>query len=284
MHAHPAPLSMSLLRYGEVMDVNLVRDKETGKSKGFAFLMYEDQRSTVLAVDNLNGAQVLNRTLRVDHVKDYKQKKVKNEDGELVDPEEQSLNAKPEMIVGAYLSKRNDIVSQLRHYPDDASSESSVSSGPEIDPEDPMYEYLVAQRREEKAKKKAKKAKSKSGRKDETPEERRARKERKRAKKARKQIGKSDALKGVEDMLKQLNRRDPGRSQEDEAGEQFRHRSRSRDWNARMHSRSGSRSPRRTYARRNSHSRTPPRREVRERMHPDDREERSRRYDERDRR
>jgi len=41
---------MILCRYGEVVDVNLVRDKATGKSKGFAFLAYEDQRSTVLAV------------------------------------------------------------------------------------------------------------------------------------------------------------------------------------------------------------------------------------------
>ena len=82
------------------MDVNLPRDKETGKSKGFGFLMYEDQRSTVLAVDNLNGAKVLDRTLRVDHVKNYKQPKVKGEDGELQEREEQSLNAKPEMIIG----------------------------------------------------------------------------------------------------------------------------------------------------------------------------------------
>jgi hypothetical protein len=37
-------------RYGEVVDVNLVRDKGTGKSKGFAFIAYEDQRSTNLAV------------------------------------------------------------------------------------------------------------------------------------------------------------------------------------------------------------------------------------------
>lgn len=34
------------------MDVNLVRDKDSGKSRGFAFLAYEDQRSTVLAVGN----------------------------------------------------------------------------------------------------------------------------------------------------------------------------------------------------------------------------------------
>ncbi|PSN42179.1 hypothetical protein C0J52_09854 [Blattella germanica] len=59
-------------QYGEVVNLNLVRDKATGKSKGFCFLCYEDQRSTVLAVDNLNGIKLLGRTIRVDHVSDYK--------------------------------------------------------------------------------------------------------------------------------------------------------------------------------------------------------------------
>jgi RNA-binding motif X-linked protein 2 len=49
---------MFVPRYGEVVNLNLVRDKATGKSKGFCFLCYEDQRSTVLAVDNLNGVKV----------------------------------------------------------------------------------------------------------------------------------------------------------------------------------------------------------------------------------
>ena len=40
------------------MDVNLVRDKSSGKFKGYGFLCYEDQRSTILAVDNLNGIKV----------------------------------------------------------------------------------------------------------------------------------------------------------------------------------------------------------------------------------
>ena len=84
------------------MDVNLPRDKTTGKTRGFGFLMYEDQRSTVLAVDNLNGARVLERTLRVDHVKGYKQPRTKNGEGEWQESEEQSLNAKPELIVGTW--------------------------------------------------------------------------------------------------------------------------------------------------------------------------------------
>jgi RNA-binding motif X-linked protein 2 len=62
-------------QYGEIVDVHLVRDKTTGKSRGFAFLAYEDQRSTVLAVDNLNGARVSGRIVRVEHVDNYKKKR-----------------------------------------------------------------------------------------------------------------------------------------------------------------------------------------------------------------
>ncbi|KAH9948807.1 hypothetical protein B0H21DRAFT_844915 [Amylocystis lapponica] len=178
-------------QYGEVMDVNLPRDKDTGKTRGFGFLMYEDQRSTVLAVDNLNGANVMERTLRVDHVKNYKQPKVKGEDGERYEPEEQSFNAKPQLIIDG-----------------DAASESSEDDGPPIDLEDPMYDYLVAKRKEERAARKAKKGKSKpkgkKAHKDETPEERRARKERK---KLRKGAGKSEGTKAVEDLLNSLTGR-----------------------------------------------------------------------------
>ncbi|KAM6984619.1 RNA-binding motif protein, X-linked 2 [Aplochiton taeniatus] len=59
-------------QYGEIANINLVRDKKTGKSKGFCFICYEDQRSTILAVDNLNGIKIKGRTIRVDHVKDYR--------------------------------------------------------------------------------------------------------------------------------------------------------------------------------------------------------------------
>lgn len=59
-------------QFGEIVDCRLVREKETGKSKGFAYLAYEDQRSTDLAVDNLNGSTVCDRVLKVDHVHQYR--------------------------------------------------------------------------------------------------------------------------------------------------------------------------------------------------------------------
>ncbi|KAL3763092.1 hypothetical protein ACHAW5_010720 [Stephanodiscus triporus] len=61
-----------LSQYGEIEDIHLVRDGDSGKSRGFAFVKFEDARSCVLAVDNLTGSQVLGRTLRVDHVENYR--------------------------------------------------------------------------------------------------------------------------------------------------------------------------------------------------------------------
>jgi RNA-binding motif X-linked protein 2 len=83
-------------QYGKVIDINLVRDKETGKSKGYAFLCYEDQRSTITAVDNFNGIRLSGRMIRVDHVAEYKHKK-KEEDKEkeekMTEEEKQRLEA-----------------------------------------------------------------------------------------------------------------------------------------------------------------------------------------------
>ncbi|KAJ2454735.1 RNA-binding protein Cwf29 [Coemansia sp. RSA 2336] len=116
-------------QYGEIVNVNLVRDKETGKSKGYAFLQYEDQRSTILAVDNLNGAKVLGRTLRVDHVKNYRQPK--HADADEV-PAERIMNAAPEPLPAKESDEEND---------EDAMRQAG------IDPEDPMAEYYLKKHR-----------------------------------------------------------------------------------------------------------------------------------------
>jgi len=62
--------------------------------------MYEDQRSTVLAVDNMNGAKVLGRTVRVDHVRSYRHPDKTNEEGDRVEAEEPTYNAMPPLIGG----------------------------------------------------------------------------------------------------------------------------------------------------------------------------------------
>ncbi|KAJ6446901.1 RNA binding domain-containingprotein [Purpureocillium lavendulum] len=56
-------------QFGEPVFLKLARDNETGKSKGFGWLKYENQRSTDLAVDNLGGAQIGGRMISVDHAR-----------------------------------------------------------------------------------------------------------------------------------------------------------------------------------------------------------------------
>ncbi|KAI5295508.1 hypothetical protein KEM52_001196, partial [Ascosphaera acerosa] len=76
-------------QFGEPVELDLIRDKETGKSRGFAFLKYEDQRSTDLAVDNLTGATVLGRMLRVDHARYKRREKGDSEADKLLEGQQQ---------------------------------------------------------------------------------------------------------------------------------------------------------------------------------------------------
>ena len=79
-------------QFGEVDDIHLVREEGTGKSRGFAFLKYEDARSCVLAVDNFCGVKVLGRSLRVDHVEQYRlPKKLQEQQTDAGDPGGKSL-------------------------------------------------------------------------------------------------------------------------------------------------------------------------------------------------
>lgn len=70
-------LAIVFSQFGEITDVHMVRDMDTGKSQGFAFICYEDQKSTILAVDNMNGTMMCGRPVCVDHVKEYKVPKAK---------------------------------------------------------------------------------------------------------------------------------------------------------------------------------------------------------------
>ncbi|GAB1206652.1 hypothetical protein APSETT445_005342, partial [Aspergillus pseudonomiae] len=139
-------------QYGEPVHVNLVRDKETGKSRGFAFLKYEDQRSTDLAVDNLGGSTVLGRVLRVDHVR-YKRR----------DDEEEGDNVAK--LMGDAVAKSagdGDTDDERRRRRKRRTGEDEQGRRPLLkeekeleelmvnhDEEDPMKEYLIQEKKEE---------------------------------------------------------------------------------------------------------------------------------------
>ena len=51
--------------YGEVSSCKIIKDRETGKSKGFAFIEMEDDAAAAKAIAELNGAEYMGRTMVV---------------------------------------------------------------------------------------------------------------------------------------------------------------------------------------------------------------------------
>ncbi len=127
-------------QFGEPVYVNLIRDKESGKSKGFAFLKYEDQRSTDLAVDNLGGANVLGRTLKVDHTR-YKRKDAEDEL-----EREQALNDEKAVDGNGHESDKG---SEEENRPLLKEEEELATLIRNHDEDDPMKAFIVQEKREE---------------------------------------------------------------------------------------------------------------------------------------
>lgn len=55
--------------FGTVDSVNIVTDKYTGKSKGFAFVEMNSKEESRAAVAGVNGKQIGGRTVRVDEAR-----------------------------------------------------------------------------------------------------------------------------------------------------------------------------------------------------------------------
>ncbi|KAI9814544.1 MAG: hypothetical protein M1832_005724 [Thelocarpon impressellum] len=123
-------------QYGEPVHISMPRDKETGKSRGFAFVKYEDQRSTDLAVDNLGGATVMGRTLKIDHTR-YKRKEEDGDGDNLVGvierPGDAFEDSASEEKRRPMLKEELELAALMRDHDDD----------------DPMKEYIVSEKRAE---------------------------------------------------------------------------------------------------------------------------------------
>jgi RNA recognition motif-containing protein len=59
-------------KHGALASVNVVTDRETGRSRGFAFVEFEDAASARSAQEALDGQQVAGRELQVNEAHDKK--------------------------------------------------------------------------------------------------------------------------------------------------------------------------------------------------------------------
>jgi len=59
---------------GEITKVNLIRDRETGRSRGFAFVEFTDASQAEKAVNDINGQEFQGRQLRVNIAKEQERR------------------------------------------------------------------------------------------------------------------------------------------------------------------------------------------------------------------
>ncbi|XP_070700657.1 cold inducible RNA binding protein a isoform X3 [Pempheris klunzingeri] len=59
-------LAAAFSKYGTIEKVDVIRDKETGKSRGFGFVKYDNAEDAKDAMDAMNGKTLDGRSIRVD--------------------------------------------------------------------------------------------------------------------------------------------------------------------------------------------------------------------------
>ncbi len=64
--ADNAQLSQMFSAYGDVVDARVITDRDSGQSKGFAFVEMSTEESASRAITELNGTMLDNRALRLD--------------------------------------------------------------------------------------------------------------------------------------------------------------------------------------------------------------------------
>jgi cold-inducible RNA-binding protein len=57
-------------RYGEVTDVHLVTDRQTGQARGFGFVTMGDPEAAQMAISRMNGSNLDGRALRVNEAEE----------------------------------------------------------------------------------------------------------------------------------------------------------------------------------------------------------------------
>ena len=56
-------------QHGPTVSVRVIMDRETGRSRGFGFVEFEDDNAAMNAIQGLNGREVEGRTLNVNEAR-----------------------------------------------------------------------------------------------------------------------------------------------------------------------------------------------------------------------
>jgi RNA recognition motif-containing protein len=62
-------LRQAFSQYGDVSSVSVIKDRETGRPRGFAFVEMPDEAQAKQAIDNLNNAEIADRRVTVNEAR-----------------------------------------------------------------------------------------------------------------------------------------------------------------------------------------------------------------------
>ena len=63
-------LRQAFEKFGAVSEVRVITDRETGRSRGFGFVTFEDSNSANSAISEMDGQELDGRTIRVNEAED----------------------------------------------------------------------------------------------------------------------------------------------------------------------------------------------------------------------
>ncbi len=76
-----AELQQAFEQYGDVKSTKLIMDRDTGRPKGFGFVEMDNDEQGNEAIENLNGAALNGRNLRVNQAKPRESRPPRREGG-----------------------------------------------------------------------------------------------------------------------------------------------------------------------------------------------------------
>jgi RNA recognition motif-containing protein len=74
-------LRSTFSRFGNVTDVRVIRDKITGKPRGFAFVTMETKEQGDEAIKNLNGQAIMGRPVKLNEARAREERPFGRRDG-----------------------------------------------------------------------------------------------------------------------------------------------------------------------------------------------------------
>jgi len=63
-------LQQAFAQFGEILEVKVVTDRDTGRSRGFGFVTFANAEDADRALEEMNGTSLDGRNIRVDHAED----------------------------------------------------------------------------------------------------------------------------------------------------------------------------------------------------------------------